>query len=293
MGRKTMQQQMEAKRLLKAILGTFIFAAGVNLFIVPAGLYSGGFLGIGQIIRTLLSRFLGLDFGNIDIAGIILYVINIPLMVLAYKKMGKAFFIKTIICVTTQTLFLTIIPVNLVLIKGELLTSTIVGGALSGYGGGLMLSAGASGGGQDIIGIYMMKEHRNFSVGKIALLINCVVYLGCIMLYDVSVVIYSLIYVTICSFVTDRVHLQNVNMSVIVITDELKLVNDIIRSYKRSATIIKGTGGYSQKECYVIYSVLSKYEARALKENIRKVDAHAFASFAEIRDVEGNYERHL
>lgn len=99
------------RRLALAVLGTLIFAAGMNLFIVPLNLYSGGFLGIGQIVRTLLVDYAHVPIpSNIDIAGIILYIINIPLLVLAYRSLGRWFFVSTIICVTFQTVFLTFIP---------------------------------------------------------------------------------------------------------------------------------------------------------------------------------------
>lgn len=74
------------------MLGTLLFAAGVNLFIVPISLYSGGFLGIGMVLRTLLVDYAHIPIpANVDIAGILLYIINVPLLVLAYKKLGKRF----------------------------------------------------------------------------------------------------------------------------------------------------------------------------------------------------------
>ena len=65
----------EIKKLCIAVFGTFLFAAGMNLFVVSANLYSGGFLGIGQIIRTLLVDVIGLPISGIDIAGIVFYMI--------------------------------------------------------------------------------------------------------------------------------------------------------------------------------------------------------------------------
>ena len=98
-------------RLAACVVGELIAAAAVNLFIVPLNLYSGGFLGIGQIVRTLLVDYAHVPIpSNIDIAGIILYIINIPLLVLAYRSLGRWFFVSTIICVTFQTVFLTFIP---------------------------------------------------------------------------------------------------------------------------------------------------------------------------------------
>lgn len=86
------------KKLILAITGTLLFAIGMNIFIVPLGLYSGGFVGVGQLIRTFLVSFLHLNVGNTDIAGIVYYIINIPLFILAYRKLGYYNFIVRICC---------------------------------------------------------------------------------------------------------------------------------------------------------------------------------------------------
>ena len=74
-------RRFELRRIGTAILGTCIYAAGMNLFVVPAGLYAGGIMGFCQIIRTLLSEKLGLRFGGVDIAGILYYLANIPILI--------------------------------------------------------------------------------------------------------------------------------------------------------------------------------------------------------------------
>ena len=61
----------EGKRTLGSIVGAFLYAAGINLFVVPTGLYTGGVMGICQVIRTVLARFFGLQFDTFDIAGVI------------------------------------------------------------------------------------------------------------------------------------------------------------------------------------------------------------------------------
>ena len=78
-------------RIILAIVGSFIYSFGMNFFVTPAGLYSGGFLGVGQIIRTLLVQTFGLDFGGIDIAGIINFGLNIPVYLLAFRSISKHF----------------------------------------------------------------------------------------------------------------------------------------------------------------------------------------------------------
>ena len=79
------------KRNAMAVIGMLIFSAGINLFIVPANLYNGGVLGISQVLRTVLVRYLHVAAGTTDIAGIINMFLNIPLFALAYVFVGKIF----------------------------------------------------------------------------------------------------------------------------------------------------------------------------------------------------------
>lgn len=78
-------------RVLIAVFATFLYALGVNLFVVPMGLYSGGVVGLSQIIRTLLAQAVELPAG-VDIAGILYFLINIPVLYLAWRDLGRAFF---------------------------------------------------------------------------------------------------------------------------------------------------------------------------------------------------------
>lgn len=93
----------ETRRLLGAVAGTALYAVGMNLFVVPHGLYTGGMMGICQVIRTLLIQYAGLPLESFDIAGLIYYIFNIPLFIIAMKKLGKIFFTKTLVCVTAMS----------------------------------------------------------------------------------------------------------------------------------------------------------------------------------------------
>lgn len=282
-------------QLSKAILGTVLFSAGVNLFIVPAGLYNGGFVGIGQIIRTILVDILGLPFNSFDIAGLIYYLCNIPLFFLAYRSISKRFFLNTLICVTCQTIFLTIIPCPSEPIVAETITACLIGGILAGAGTGMTLKYGASGGGQDILGVYFAYRKPNFSVGKMGLIINICVYAVCAVLFDIKVVIYSVIYTTILSLVTDRIHVQNIVAKVEIFT---KSNPEIIRNYLkdtlyRGCTIWNAIGGYTNEPTNVIITVLSEYEYGVLQDALKEIDPKAFTVHISGVDVVGEYAKHL
>ena len=110
---------------------------------------AGGFMGISQLIRTLIVHVFHFSFGQTDIAGIIYFLINIPLIYMAWSKMGKEFFARSIITIIIQTAALTFIPVPSAPVIDDYLTACVIGGIIAGTGSGMILRGGSSGGGQD------------------------------------------------------------------------------------------------------------------------------------------------
>ena len=96
-------------RVALAVLGSLIYSIGINYFVTPAGLYSGGFLGVGQIIRTLLITNLGLNFGSLDVAGLIYFALNIPVYLIAFRSISGHFGIKSLLCTICNTAFLSLL----------------------------------------------------------------------------------------------------------------------------------------------------------------------------------------
>ena len=120
----------EALQYGKVIIGGAIFAAGVNLFIVPLSLYSCGVVGIAQIIRTILVEYAGLS-SSVDIAGFISLLINAPLFIMAYRTISRTFFIKTALNVLAQTVTFTLVPIPGTPVIDDMVTSCIIGGLIS------------------------------------------------------------------------------------------------------------------------------------------------------------------
>lgn len=282
------------KDLVKAITGALIYALAINLFIVPNSLYNGGILGISQLLRTIITTTFNLDL-NIDIAGIINFIINIPLLFIAYKVISKTFFGRTVICVCFTTIFLTLIPIPEKALIDDLLTNVLIGGILCGLGSGKLLSSHGSGGGTDIIGIALSMKNRNLSVGKIGGTINLFIYAVCGILYGIPTMIYSIIYAVIGSLVVDNTHEQNVVSYVMVFTKKMPdTITDFIqKELNRDATVWEGTGAYNKTKTYICYSALSKYEVQKLERNIKYLDKDAFMIKNEGVGVDGNFEKHL
>ncbi len=283
----------EGKRCLFSVLGAFLYAVGINLFMVPSGLYTGGLMGICQVIRTLLAELFHLDFSNFDIAGIIYYIMNIPIFIVAFARIGRAFFAKTVLAVSAMTLFMSVIPVGAVV--EDVMASCVVGGIISGAGVGIMLRMGSSGGGMDVIGVLLTKWKRDFSVGKVSLFVNLALYGTCLFLFDVDVVLYSVIYAAVYSVAMDRMHTQNINVEVNVITkaDTTALEKEVFNEVGRGITKWSALGAYTYDRSHVLYILLSKYEVNRLKSIIHKHDPNAFIVVNEGVSVDGNYLKKL
>ena len=292
-----MKQWMTKKNLTElawAFIGTTLFSLGVNIIITPLGLYNGGFMGMAQLIRTGLVQGLGLSFlGQVDIAGIIYYVINIPLFIWAWKEMGKRFLVSSLLTVSVQTIWMTFVPIPKEPIISDYLTACIIGGLVVGTGVGMVLRGRSSGGGQDIVGVVCTKKYPGFSVGKITIMMNVVIYAVCLWMFDIEIVVYSLIYTTVLAMACDRMHVQNINISAMIFTKQAGIDQAVMKEMGRGVTKWEGVGAYTNEGTHILYVMISKYEIEQIKEIIHRVDPHAFIIFNEGSSVIGNFEKRL
>ncbi|MBQ4280510.1 MAG: YitT family protein [Spirochaetales bacterium] len=283
------EKKIHFERFFFCMVGGVIYAVGVNMFIVPFNLYSGGIVGIAQLIRTLLADYIHLDFGSKDVAGIIFYVINVPILLYAFPRLEKLFFLKTIVAVTSLTLAMSFIPTTMVV--NDCLASTIVGAFISGAGIGLVLRNSGSTGGMDVIGMLISKAHGNISVGRVNLTVNLVLYAICLFLFDVEIVVYSVIFAVVHAFAIDRFHSQNINVEAKIITkvDPSLIEKVVFTEMGRGVTELQSVGAYTQESEHILYILISKYEVHQLRNIVRKYDKKAFIVFNEGVWVEGNY----
>ena len=263
----------QINRYLGALAGAVIYAFGINLFIVPVSLYSGGIMGFAQVIRTVLVEYLHAPFQNFDVAGVIYYLINAPILLLSMKRIGRRFFAKTVMCVTVVTVLLSVIPIPAQpILPEDTLACCVIGGIICGVGMGLALKCGGSLGGTDIVGMMI-----------------------CLFLFNVPTVIYSLIYAFVSAFAIDKVHAQTINVEVRVITktkDE-EMEKEIFTELDRGVTKWEAVGAYTDEPVHVLYILASKYELSQLKHIVYKHDPHAFVVIDEGVSVVGNYKTRL
>lgn len=278
------------KDFIKMFIGSFMFCIAVNIFIVPNNLYTGGVLGIAQLIRSIIVDVFGINC-SFDFSGILYYLLNIPLFILAYKSLSKSFFIRTLVVLSIQTIMLSLIPTKGVV--SDLLTNVLVGGLLGGVGLGMVLSCGASTGGSDIIGLFFAKKNNELSVGKLGLALNVITYSVAGIMYGLETMIYSIINSFVESLTLDKMHEQNIcSTAFIFCKKNPKDINNYIKNeLGRDFTYWDAKGGYDDSRTYIIYTALTKYELIKLERKIKECDFNAFMVKSEGVGIKGEFEK--
>lgn len=288
-----LRQFLSLKSLSLIIGGSLVYSIGFNMFILPCNLYNGGFLGIAQLLGYFMRNILGLSFVTDSYIGIIYFLLNIPLMLLAIRKFGKDFLVKSAVCITSYSVLLSLVPVAEYNYLPDTITACLAGGILCGLGCGMTLMSKGSGGGEGILGLLLMHRYHNMSVGKVFNIINIFVFGSCILLYDVAAAVYSIFFAVITSVVLDKAYLPSITVTMIVIT-KIDLVEEFIfAAVHRGVTKIKGIGAYSGEDTNVLLTVVSKVESMKLRHLLEECDPNIFIIEYENVSVIGNFEKRL
>lgn len=282
----------EVKRYILITLGSILFASSINLFLVPCGLYNGGIVGSSQLIRTLIINFNG-KTGTYDYTGIINLCLNIPLFILAYRKLSPKFVYRTIYSVIIQTIIFSAIPLMSKPLISDRVVSILIGTILSAYGSGLILVQKASSGGIDILGMVLASYVKKMSVGKLNLFYNVVLYTIYAFIFNLETAIYSVTQMFLYVMVVDKVHLQNIEVSVMIFTKNPKVKKVILDVQQRGVTYWQGMGAYTDTSTEVLVSIVSKFEVADLRAKVKSVDPQAFIIVSGQLTVDGRFEKRL
>ncbi|NLC64436.1 MAG: YitT family protein [Erysipelothrix sp.] len=279
------------KNYIYVIGSGLIFGLSVNLLLLPLGLYNGGFTGIGQILADLIIQGFKLD-PQLKITGLLTLLLNVPVFVFAYRRMSKSFITLSMAMIVTQTLTMSLIPIPTQPIVGDMFVGIILAAFIGGVGVSLAFKGRGSGGGLDIIGLYQSQQKKG-SVGKIYLVVNSAIYFYCLVFYNFETAIYSIIYSMIFSYVLDKFHASNIEVSVMVFTKNKEIKQVINQQMRRGATYWEGFGSYTNSEMEVFVSIVSQEEVPTIKKIVHGLDPNAFVIITENLKVSGGFEKRL
>ena len=261
------------------IVGMIIACIGINGFLRPAHLLSGGVPGASTAINYLT---------DINI-GLLTFLINIPIFILGFIYLEKEFCITSLVNMVIFSILLgvtqnigKIIPVQ------DILLQSVYGGILSGVGSGLVFRTKSSQGGTDILAA-ILKFKKNIPMKDTSLSINfLIVSIGGI-LFGIDLALYTLmsmfISATAMNFVKDAMNYQK---SVMVISRENELIaKDIMHDLVRGVTFLDAEGAYTHERKKIIYCIVSSNEIPKIKEIALKYDKGAFISVNDVTEVKG------
>ncbi len=273
----------ESKNLLWIAIGGLIYVIGLNLFLIPVNLYSTGLMGLSQEIATMVTRIAGLG----DLTGQIYFMLNIPIIVLGWLKVGKKFTLRTFWAVIVISVFQIIIPSNNVIVDDTLL-AVITSGILIGLGTGLTLKYGSSTGGTDIIALYISLV-KGKSFGVYYLIMNIVVIVGAILVTgDLNVAILMLVLLYTTGMVIDKVHNSHVKLTLVIMTNKAEEVTEsLISGSTRGVTVIDSRGGMSKADNNTLMTTISKGQLYASLSAIKAADEKAFINILPVENVVG------
>ena len=271
------------------ILGALIFSLSMNLFLVPLHIYSAGFLGIAQLLRDLLVYLLPWRI-PFDIAGILNLFLNSFMILLAVRMLAKDFALHTAIVILFQSVFLSLIPVPSTPLVEDVFISLLTGSILCAYGTKLFFKGRGSGGGIDIIGLYLTKTGKG-SVGGIYLLVNTIVYMICFIIYDSQVALYSIVHSCILSFIVDRIHEDNAESAALIITEDRSLKLQLLSEVGRGVTAWDGSGVYSGRKKEIMMVAITRGQYSDLKKRVYDRDEQAFVIFFDDVRVSGYFPK--
>ena len=275
------------------VAGAVLYSLGLNLFVVPAGLYTGGIMGFAQLLRTLIVHLTGLEM-KFDIAGVINYAINLPILCIAWRRVDHRAVFKTLLSVTSTTIFLSLVP-RMDILGGDKLAECLIGGMLCGCGIGVTLWMGGTSGGMDVIGMMLLKKGSHTSIGHVNLIWNLALYAICAAAFNLSTAIYSILFSFVSTTAMDKLHMQNINVEVTVVTKVLspEMEREILVDLHRGITRYEGIGEYTGQPVHIFYILVNKYEIGQLRAIVLKHDPHAFIVAKDGAVVYGNYKKKL
>ncbi len=271
------------KNLIFLTLGAFIAAFALETFLVPNNIIDGGVIGISMIISHV-SKF------NL---GLLVLILNTPFVIMAFKKMGGKFVIKTayanVILAFALNLF------HHFKVTGDLLLATVFGGIILGLGVGIILKNEGSLDGTEMLSLLISKKF-GCSVGEFIMCINVFIYIAAGLVFGWESAMYSIMTYFIASKVIDVVMEGfNSSKSVRIISDNASSIGEtLIERLDISVTYLQGIGGYTGQDKDLIYCVISRLELPKMLDIIQEIDPKAFVSVVDVHEVYGGrFRKHI
>ncbi len=260
--------------------GGALYALSVNMFTAPNDILPGGFTGAATILNYLFS---------IPI-GITIFLLNVPLFLISFRKFGLPFILKTVVATFLMSALIDLSAPFLPVYSGDKLLSSLFGGILSGAGLGLVFLRGATTGGTDIVSKLLRLRFSALSMGRMVLLLDLAVIAASFFVYrSLESVLYSLVVIYVSAQCIDLVLAGfSHDKLLFMITEKGEAASRAITSVlDRGVSVVPVRGGYSGKELQMLLCAARAGDAHRVAKAVREVDSKAFVVITEATEVFG------
>ena len=273
--RLAMKFRHQYKDMFFITLGIFMYAFGYTAFVLPEHVVMGGVAGISALLFYAFKLP----------PGITIWVLNLTMLVIAYRALSKQFVIRTIIGVTILSCLVGVLQPFFeqypVITAGEdKFMHVLIGGALGGAGLGIVFSHNGSTGGTDII-VALLNKYTRMSFGRAMQTCDiCIISSSYLLFHSLETIVYGVAFTLIASFVCDYVvNGTRQTVQFIIISKKYDVIADTINnSVHRGVTLIKGTGWYSKSDVEILIVLARKYESQEVFNLIKRIDPMAMVS---------------
>lgn len=267
--------------IIFSIIGCIFISAGIVFFLLPLKISAGGFSGIATITYYLFNLKL----------GTVIWILNIPLLIIGFFRIGKYFFFKTMFATWLLSFCINFFEnMNLFLNIDDILLSAIYGGVIIGIGTTCIFKANNSTGGTELLIQIILSYKDNIKVSKLLVIIDSIIVgLNLIIFKQIEIGLYSFIVIFLNSKIVD-LFIEGVNFTKIVyiISDKsTEISNKILNDLDKGLSGIYGKGMYQNKEKLILMCVIKKRDLIKLKEIVKQVDDAAFMIISDAIDVYG------
>ncbi|MGK7379246.1 YitT family protein [Planococcus sp. 1R117A] len=264
---------------LVIFVGSVLLGFAFNMLLLPHEILSGGITGIAMIFSLMTPIN----------AGVWLLVLNIPILVIGWMKLGKMFIFNSIYSVVVTSVSMLYIPV--IKVTEDPLLSSVFGGVLVGVGVGFIIRSYGSTGGFDVVGLLLTMK-RDIPLGFLVFVLNSLVVFVSGFIFTWELAMYTMASIYITGLVVDRIHTRHIKLGLMVVTSKGDAVKkQLLENLYRGITVTDGEGAYSGNKVKVLYSVISRYELAYVRPLIKAVDPNAFVSISETMEVMGNFRK--
>lgn len=275
----------ETKKIVVVTIGALLNAIALNCFLIPANVYASGFAGAAQLISTIIERFTPFTLST----GILLFALNVPVTILAWKKVGKSFTFYSFLSVVLMSFFLEIIPIQQ--FSSDIILNAVFGGVIGAAGVGITLKFGASTGGMDIIAM-ILSRMKDKPIGSYLFIINGLIIVTAGILFGAEKALYTLVALYVTTRVIDTIHTRHEKLTVFIVTKKAEALKEAIHSkLVRGITMVPAKGAFTNEDKDMMMMVITRYELYDIERIIKEVDPKAFTNIVETTNVFGFFRK--